>query len=763
MRWVRLFVAVLGLLAISSRAGAQVSYTVSFLDSGNNFTDSEKASMSSAVQAAGADWARYFQTPGPVNLTVQIELYNPSPRMTGRSGDSTYVNTANGINVFEQSAGSKVRTGGPTVTPADILLTMNTTYLRDNLWFEPNMTARTAQIPTNRTDAYTVMLHELGHAFYMNGWRTGEGDLTTTYQSTWDRHITRQANGEIHFTGPNAMEVYGGPVAVTNGNPNHYGNASGFGSNLVAGYNPGLIQETLMNGVVFWFQNRLGISALDLALAKDAGLTLAPFRWTGTSGAWMTASNWNAVPNAGVNIVVPKWTVFDARIDKVTGTPYTVTLAGNAALGSFELNSADATLSHTAGDFSVTTGTLTSGVYSVNGGTVNGGAWSSGVGAMRFSSNTANTIANATLGAGVLDLAPANSYAKFTGTTNFGTNAAGTTVGTNSVLALDQATMPRGTITLAGGAVAVEGNRSAMIDFNTLIRVAGAGATGSVGRWSAVSGTGNLTNQGVLEATGANSVMTINPTGTFTNSGIIRTTDPTARVNIQPGGAFTNNGTVNAYGTVTGGVTHTGGTFKLNGTITGQLVASGGSIGSGPIGPGLLTVGSASFRPGAAYAWQVKDWSAGAVAGVGFDRITSAGSLDLSQLSGAGKFSIAIVGLTAANVVGAVPGFDASVARSWVIADFTNPLTGNPNDLFQIDASQFTASNNLNGGAFSLGLTPTGDVVLTFTPVPEPSLVLALAALGLGIRRFNTKARRGRHEAHRGQPDEQETQKSLGC
>lgn len=288
MHWVRLLVAVLGLAALSSRAAAQVTYTVTFADPTNQFTTQEKANMAAAVQATGADWARYFQTPGPVNLRVQIELNNTFDRMTGRSGDSTYVNTVGGIDVFEQSAGSKIRTGGPTVAPADILLTMNTTYLRTNLHFEANHALRTEAIPASRTDAYMVFAHEIGHAFFMNGWRNTDGTLTTMgpslpFQSTWDRHITKQANGDIHFTGPNAMAVYGGPVAVTGGNPNHYGNASGFGSDLVPPANPSVIQEGLMNGVVFHFQNRSGISALDLAMAKDSGLTLAPFRRVDTN------------------------------------------------------------------------------------------------------------------------------------------------------------------------------------------------------------------------------------------------------------------------------------------------------------------------------------------------------------------------------------------------------------------------------------------------------------------------------------------------
>lgn len=751
----RLVLCLAGWFIASSSATAQVSYAITFDDPTNVFTTQELADMTAAVQATGADWGRYFQTTTPTTLTVRITLDNSFPRMTGRSGTTQFVQTVNNTHQFEQGAGYTLRTGNaPSFPPAyDIELTMNQTYLRTNLFFEPNVTSRTTAIPTSRTDAYSVFAHELGHAFFMNGWRNPNGTLTTpgnpNYQSTWDRWITPEANGDALFRGPNAMAIYGAPVPVTTrdqfaqGNPSHYGNFTGAGADLVPGYTPTGFVTGLMNGVVFHYQTRYAISALDLAIAKDCGLTLAPFRWSGGNGNWSNATGWSFDPAAGPNQVVPVGTPFDVRLDHQPGTPYTLTLNQSVPLNSLTLASADATLRHTGGTFTTATGTLTAGTYLLDGGRIAGGTWTSGGGAIRATAATANEVSGATVGAGALDLSAAVSYVRFTNGTSFAT-AAGTTVGTNAVLALDQSSLARGAITLNGGAVAVEGSRSVTLGSDVTVSVA-AGSTGSVGRYSAVSGTGNLTNQGVLQATGANSVLTVKPTGAFTNAGTIRTTGPTAQVNIQPGGTFTNTGVVNARGTVTGGVTNSGsGQFFLSGSVSGQLDVTGGVVGAGTDGPGTLTVGSARFGPAGAYRWRVADWSVGAVAGVGFDQLTSTGTLDVSQLSATDPFTIRVTGLTAGGAVGPVSGFDPAAGRSWVIGQFTNDLSGLNPDLFTVDATEFAASNNLNGGAFSLALNPSGQMVLVFTPVPEPAAILAVCGLataaGLAWRRWRQAA-----------------------
>jgi hypothetical protein len=735
-----------GLLAFfcSASVSGQITYTVDFNDPTNAFSAAERATMTTAVQVTGADWARYFQTTTPVTLSVRISLDDTRFGASGRSGTTAFVNTVAGIDVFEQSAARKVRTGTlPFTPPYDIELTMNQNYLRNNLYFEPIQTSRTGAIPASRTDAYAVFVHEIGHAFTYNGWRNNDGTLTTgtlgggtgtPFQSTWDRFITVQPNGDILSSAPSAVAVYGGSVPVTNGNPNHIGNsvASGRpGSDLVPPPTPNSpLVEGLFNGVFFHFQTRYSISALDLAFSKDAGITLAPFRWTTAgSGEWHTPANWNFSAAAGPNIVVPATSPLDARIDGVVPTPYTVTLSQNATVNSFVLNSANATLSHTANTFATPSATLTNGLYRLDGGQISNGTWTGTAGNLQASSNVNNRINNSTLGAGLLNLTPANSYVRFLGNTNFATNAAGTQIGTGSTLGLSQASLDRGTININGGAIAIEGTGTVILSANVTISVSAAAGTGTVGAPVATPGTGNLINQGILQATGTSSVLTINPTGTLQNSGTIRTTDPSAMLAIQTGGGFTNTGTVTGQGTITGNVINNGGgQFTFSGNVTGNLAVSQfpSQIDPGLNGPGLLQVGSANFGAFGTYRWQIKNAAAGATPGVDFDHINSNGNLSMAGV-GPGQFRISIVGLDSSNAVGVVSGFNNNVTRSWVIADFGNDLSSISANRFVLDTSEFASNNLLNGGTFSMNLNSSGELILVFSPVPEPSILLPIA------------------------------------
>jgi hypothetical protein len=72
-------------------------------------------------------------------------------------------------------------------------------------------------------------------------------------------------NGDnLFFTGPAAEAVYGGPVPVTYGLPNHIGNRA-------PRPGPDLIPD-LVNGVVFLHGKRYFISNLDFAVVKDVGI-----------------------------------------------------------------------------------------------------------------------------------------------------------------------------------------------------------------------------------------------------------------------------------------------------------------------------------------------------------------------------------------------------------------------------------------------------------------------------------------------------------
>ena len=250
------------------RVDAGLTLDVSFDDPGDTYA-AFYAQLHDVAEAAAADWGQYFTTPGTVTLGLEIQITASIPRATGRSDSSTYVTTIGGVNVFEQSAATQVRTGTDVNGAApDVLIQIAPNYMSNELWFDPNPTARVAPVPIDRTDAVSVFLHEFGHAFGFNGWKSGTDGTSPDdgfgpYESTFDQYETFDG-ANLWFNGPYAMSVYGGPMAVTYDNNAHFGNALPRpGSDLI---------PDLMNGVVYYRGTRYAISPLDLAVMKDVGL-----------------------------------------------------------------------------------------------------------------------------------------------------------------------------------------------------------------------------------------------------------------------------------------------------------------------------------------------------------------------------------------------------------------------------------------------------------------------------------------------------------
>jgi autotransporter-associated beta strand protein len=204
------------------------------------------------------------------------------------------------------------------------------------------------------------------------------------------------------------------------------------------------------------------------------------------------------------------------------------------------------------------------------------------------------------------------------------------------------------------------------------------------------------------------------------------------------GGTLQVNANLSNAGTVT---VNNISTLSGTGSIAGNVIVGGtdtdnsGNIRPGTAGPGTLTVGAVQFVRTAdtanSYVWTINDWT-----GAGFSKLVSTGALSTSTVNATDKFKIAITGLKADNTVGAVPGFDPNISRSWVIGTFTNNLTasGITPSQFTLDTTQFAASNNLGGGVFSLD-TSTNNLILNFSAVPEPGMLLGAGALILGLLR----------------------------
>ncbi|HET8871294.1 MAG TPA: PEP-CTERM sorting domain-containing protein [Aquabacterium sp.] len=217
------------------------------------------------VNAALSDWGRYLV--GSAKIDVEFNVTNSVATAAASSRASAYIGDHGAIHVYGAGMAYKVDTGIDVngATP-DIEILCNPTYLLNELWFDPDPYLRQTGVPTNKTDAMSVFIHEVGHALAFNGWGSSvDGSLPGNYASTWDVN-TIYKGGELYFTGSNAVALYGGDIPVTIGSNYHIGNASGAGSDLLG---------DIMNGVSFVRGSRYDISALDLAMAKDMGVNVA--------------------------------------------------------------------------------------------------------------------------------------------------------------------------------------------------------------------------------------------------------------------------------------------------------------------------------------------------------------------------------------------------------------------------------------------------------------------------------------------------------
>jgi autotransporter-associated beta strand protein len=346
---------------------------------------------------------------------------------------------------------------------------------------------------------------------------------------------------------------------------------------------------------------------------------------------------------------------------------------------------------------------------------------------------------------------------------------------------------------VSGGTVTFSGNNAGLhSDLNTYDgkvifttdTAAGTGSlylsgSGEVDFTSAAPAIGELSGDGgTTLSLGAGTYLTINQANNDANvyslitgsGGIIKTGNAALtfqNANDYPGGTTITAGTLiagndQALGTgpitingghlgVSAGVTlsntltfgGTGNVLGGNGTISSPVMVDSHVVLSPGDSPGTLTFANTlTWAPGGEYDWQLQTVAGGAGTGWDLISISSGYQLNLGSLT-PGSFTLKVISLDGTGSLGFSPDFSTGSPYSFVIASASGGITGFNAANFTINASGFS---NL-ASASNFALTVSGnDLVLNFTPVPEPStyglLGLGLAMAALGRRRQRNLRRR---------------------
>jgi hypothetical protein len=309
-RYAAIWLLTIGLFLLMARgAQAATTFTVSFTNDDSGQFAAYYPSITSNVLAAAQTWLQYFP---PTDTTIAIEIqFTDDTTASCSSQTSSYVDTINGIDIFEQAATTKIRTGlDQNDDLPDIVMQLGTNYLVQDLWFDPNPLARVNLVPSDKTDAMSVFIHELCHAWAFSGWIDQfDGTFPGDFESTFDEW-TRFDGANFFFVGPEAEAIYGSPVPLTYGNVFHVGNESpGPGSELL---------PDLMNGVVFYKGQRYYISSLDLAMCADAGVpvtnppvTLSQPQWLNGTFAFNIACPFGRALRVDFSTNLVNWAVLE--------------------------------------------------------------------------------------------------------------------------------------------------------------------------------------------------------------------------------------------------------------------------------------------------------------------------------------------------------------------------------------------------------------------------------------------------------------------
>lgn len=231
-----------------------------------------KPELDTTVQAAFSWLDQYIVFKGIIDVEVIIEATS-----TGRFGGSGSVHEnlgiINGFTTWEHASITESRTGidvDPSTPEFTITIDPYSDYL-NGLWWDPTpLSLSPGEIPNNKTDGFSVVLHEIMHGMGINGWLNWDtGDHFNNDQSIWDSLI-KVTDDKAYFYGAHTTDLLGEPVEIRLG-----GSQGAYHLGAVETEQSFLISD-IMNGYYFLTGERYLPASLDLAILEDLGWTLKP-------------------------------------------------------------------------------------------------------------------------------------------------------------------------------------------------------------------------------------------------------------------------------------------------------------------------------------------------------------------------------------------------------------------------------------------------------------------------------------------------------
>jgi len=221
--------------------------------------------VSNHVAAAAQLWVQHVDAPSCV-VEIELRLQKWPARGFGHSLSNAPLNNERpgGRSILQEGMAYKLRTGKSVHNgQPDAEVVFDPEYFK-TLWWDPFPHVRQTPVPSDKLDALSVILHELGHAIAFNGFiNPTTGELPQKRLSAYDRWVSWDGSN-FFFNGPAAVTVYGRPVPLERKNYHHVGDK-------VPGVDP-VLKNDLMNGVVMQYGHRYSVSPLDVAILADCGL-----------------------------------------------------------------------------------------------------------------------------------------------------------------------------------------------------------------------------------------------------------------------------------------------------------------------------------------------------------------------------------------------------------------------------------------------------------------------------------------------------------